>query len=83
MTKRNPKYDHRYVLKPNLSALRPGDVFLTRNAESTSKKSKFQSDLIAVTTGGRFSHALICTVPPTLVEAIRNGNYGDSAFNSS
>jgi hypothetical protein len=71
MPKRNPKYDGRYVFTPILEALRPGDVFLTRNVESALLSHKAQSRLISMATLGRFSHALMCTVPPTLIEAIR------------
>jgi len=73
MTKKNPKYNGLHVFKPNLNALRCGDVFLTRNAETTSKRDKLISDVIAMATRGHFSHALMCTAPPTLIEAIGDG----------
>jgi hypothetical protein len=73
MKTRNPKYDGLVVLKPDLNKLQAGDVFLTRNAEPTSKKAKFQADVIAKATGGRFSHAMICTELPNLIEAIGEG----------
>jgi uncharacterized protein YycO len=73
MPKHNPKYDDRYVFTPVLEALRQGDVLLTRNVESNSFSQRAQSRLIAITTGGRFSHALMCTVPPTLIEAVATG----------
>jgi len=81
MTKRNPRYDGLYVFKPDLKSPRRGDVILTRNAESTSIKGKVQSDVIAKATGGNFSHALMCTVPPTLIEAIGDGVSNISAQN--
>lgn len=73
MTERNPRYDNLQVFKPNLQNLMSGDVFLTRNAESTSFKRKAQSGAIANATGGNFSHALLCTTPPSLIEAIGDG----------
>lgn len=79
--KRNPRYDGLYVFKPDLTALRRGDVVLTRNAETTSFKGKAQSDVIAKVTGGNFSHALICTALPTLTEAIGDGVSNISAQN--
>jgi hypothetical protein len=81
MTKKNPRYNGLYVFKPNLGNLLRGDVILTRNAESTSFKGKAQSDVIAKATGGSFSHALICTVVPTLTEAIGDGVSNISAQN--
>jgi hypothetical protein len=65
MAERNPRYDGLDVFKPDLNKLLSGDVFLTRNAVSTSFKGKVQSDAIANATGGNFSHALLCTIPPT------------------
>lgn len=73
MIARNPRYDGLYVFKPDLTKLLSGDIFLTRNAESTSFKGKAQSDTIATAIGGNFSHALLCTTPPTLIEAIGDG----------
>jgi hypothetical protein len=51
----------------------PGDVVLTRNAETTSSRGKIQASLIAKSTGGNFSHALLCTRPPTFIEAVGHG----------
>jgi hypothetical protein len=73
MIQRNPRYDNLYVFKPDLSKLRAGDVLLTRNVESNSLKGRTQSAAIARATGGHFSHALLCTMPPTLMEAIGEG----------
>jgi hypothetical protein len=73
MIERNPEYDGLYVFKPNLAELQSGDIILTRNAETTSFKGKAQSDAIARATGGNFSHALLCSIPPTLIEAIGDG----------
>jgi len=73
MAERNPRYDNLYVFKPDLSKLHPGDIFLTRNVESDSLKGRTQSAAIARATGGHFSHALLCTTPPTLIEAIGEG----------
>ncbi len=73
VAKRNPRYDNLYVFKPDLSKLRPGDIILTRNVEGDSLKGRAQSAAIARATNGHFSHALFCTIPPTLMEAIGEG----------
>jgi hypothetical protein len=73
MAERNPRYNGLYVYKLDLKALQSGDVILTRNAESTSFKGKAVSHTIALVSRGNFSHALICTTPPTLIEAIDEG----------
>lgn len=61
------------VFLPNIAQLRGGDILLTFNAESEDRKGTKQSQWIATVTGGRFSHALICSTPPTFVEAIGTG----------
>ena len=73
MVERNPKYDGLHVLRLDLSRLNSGDVLLTRNVETASFIGKFVSDRIAKATRGNFSHALLCTRPPTLIEAIGHG----------
>ena len=73
MVERNPKYDGRYVYVIELSKLRPGDILLTRNAETASAKVKIQSSAIIKATRGVYSHAMLCTVPPTFIEAIGHG----------
>jgi hypothetical protein len=73
MVERNPKYDGLYVYVIDVSKLRPGDVLLTRNAETSSMKEGYQSSAIALATGGNYSHAMLCTVPPTLIEAVGHG----------
>ncbi len=73
MVERNPKYDGRYVYVIDVAKLRPGDVLLTRNAETSSMKEGYQSSAIALATGGNYSHAMLCTVPPTLIEAVGHG----------
>jgi len=70
MVERNPKYDGLHVFKLDLNRLNSGDVLLTRNAETASSTAKLVSDLIAKTTGGNFTHALLCTKPPTFIEAV-------------
>jgi hypothetical protein len=67
------RYDGLTVYLPNVGASRPGDVLLTRNMHGSSVKSPKGSDLIRRATGGRFSHALICTSPPTFLEAATTG----------
>uniref|UniRef100_A0A974AIW0 Permuted papain-like amidase enzyme, YaeF/YiiX, C92 family n=1 Tax=Bradyrhizobium quebecense TaxID=2748629 RepID=A0A974AIW0_9BRAD len=73
MKQQDPRYNGLWVFKPDLTKLRPGDVILTRNAEAISFKGKRRSDIIAKVTGGNFSHALICTALPTLIEALPDG----------
>ena len=73
MPSRNSKYDGLMIYQPDVSSLRSGDILLTKNAESDDKKDLKQSNIITRVTGGRFSHVLICSVPPTLVEAIGLG----------
>lgn len=60
------------VYLPDASALRPGDIILTRRREGGDLDVKTAS-VIAQATGGEFSHALICTSPPTLIEALPAG----------
>ena len=69
----NPKYDGLFVYAPLVSAMRPGDILLTRNAEGGDLKGKALSKTILTASGGSFDHALICTVPPTFVEAVDIG----------
>jgi hypothetical protein len=73
MVEKNPRYDNLLIFKPDLSKLRSGDVILTKNVETNSLKGRIQSATIARVTGGNFSHALLCTMPPTLIEAIGDG----------
>jgi hypothetical protein len=73
MAERNPKYDGRYVYVIDASKLKPGDVLLTCNAETSSPKGQLQSSTIAKAISGNYSHALLCTVPPTLIEAVGHG----------
>lgn len=60
------------VYLPDASALRPGDIVLTRRREGGGSHIK-AAWAIAQATGGAFSHALICTSPPTLIEALPGG----------
>lgn len=60
------------VYLPDVSALRAGDIILTRHREGAAGAVK-SSTAIAQVTGGSFSHALICTSPPTLIEALPDG----------
>jgi hypothetical protein len=79
--KQNPRYNGLQVFKSDLTKLRAGDVVLTRNAEASAFKGKGTSDVIATATRGNFSHALICTAPPTLIEALTDGVSNISAQN--
>ena len=67
------KYDGLTVYWPEVSRLRAGDILLTLNAESVDRKGSKYSRVITRATRGRFSHALICSAPPTFVEAIGSG----------
>lgn len=70
---RNSYYDGLDVYKPNVSKLVVGDILLTRNRRAESMKGRRQADVISAVTGGRFSHALLCSLPPTFIEAIGAG----------
>jgi hypothetical protein len=61
------------VFLPNVGEIRAGDILLTFNAESEDRKGSKRSRAIATATGGRFSHALVCSTPPTFAEAIGPG----------
>lgn len=67
------RYDDRIVYLPRVDLLRPGDILLTRNAEAERRRDMKQSDIIQRMTGGRFSHALICSSPPAFIEAVGSG----------
>ncbi len=66
-------YDERMVLLPDVALLRPGDVLLTRTTPLAGPIKGAQSKKIRMRTGGAFSHALICTEPPVMVEAVGTG----------
>lgn len=70
---RSTLYDGVTVYLPEVGALQPGDVLLTRNEHGRGVKGPKSSELIRRATGGRFSHALICTSPPTFLEATTTG----------
>jgi hypothetical protein len=67
------KYNGLTVFLPNIAVLLPGDILLTLNAESEGRKGLKHARVITRATRGRFSHALICSAPPTFVEAIDAG----------
>ncbi|TMJ12183.1 MAG: hypothetical protein E6G94_14325 [Alphaproteobacteria bacterium] len=67
------QYDGRTVFLPRVGLIRSGDILLTFNAESRDRAGSKTSRLITAATRGRFSHALICSSPPTFVEAISAG----------
>jgi uncharacterized protein YycO len=73
MIQRNPRYDGLHVYKVDLTKLMPGDVLLTRNAETALPPAKIFASLITIATDGNFSHAMLCTRPPTFIEAIGRG----------
>ena len=73
MAERNPYYDGRTVYCLQVSQLRMGDIVLTRNRQSLSKMGRKQSAVIAIVGASNFSHAAICSQPPTLIEAIGPG----------
>lgn len=66
-------YYGRLVYLPDVSRLLPGDIMLTTDVEGGEFKGRKQSSAIRAATRGRFSHALICSTPPTFVEAIGPG----------
>jgi hypothetical protein len=65
--------DGRTVLLPDVSRLRAGDILLTRTTPLAGFVKGTQSRKIRMKTGGSFSHAMICSEPPTMVEAIGTG----------
>lgn len=81
MVDKNPKYNGLHVFKINVAKLNAGDVLLTRNVEATTYKAALQSSAIMKATGGTFSHAMLCTVPPTFIEAIGHGVSNLSVLN--
>lgn len=66
-------YDGRTVLLPDVGRLRAGDILLTRTTPLAGFVEGTQSRKIRMKTGGSFSHAMICSEPPTMVEAIGTG----------
>lgn len=66
-------YDGRFVWLPNVDALRPGDILLTRSVYGDDGKGGIMAKAIRAATAGDFDHALICTSPPTFAEAIDVG----------
>lgn len=58
---------------PDVGSIRPGDILLTFNAESDDLRGAKASQAIRSVTRGLFSHAMICSSPPTFVEAIGPG----------
>lgn len=61
------------VWLPSPDRLRPGDIILTTGAGSEAAKERKLSGVIRAATGGRFSHALICSEPPAMIEAQPGG----------
>lgn len=72
-SKYQSKFDGRIVHLPKVEELQPGDILLTSNRESEDKQGMKQSGAIRRATKGNFSHAMICSTPPTFVEAIGSG----------
>jgi hypothetical protein len=69
----NPYYDGRTVFALQAAQLHPGDIVLTRNRHGFDDKGCKQSAIIAAAGRSNFSHAAICSQPPTLIEAIGPG----------
>lgn len=69
----DPKYDGQRIFMPLVEALRPGDLILTRNRWGERARDRKISSGIAKATGGKFSHVMVCSIPPTLVEAMPEG----------
>lgn len=66
-------YDGRIVLLPDVSQLQSGDILLTRMSPLARPRDGAQSKKIRLGTGGTFSHVLICSEPPVVIEAIGAG----------
>lgn len=66
-------YDGQMVWLPAVRLMQPGDILLTNNVESEASKGLKVSALIRTATGGQFSHAMICSSPPTFIEAVAGG----------
>lgn len=73
MAEHDPYYDGRTVFSLQVGQLRPGDIVLTRNRRDPDKKGRKQSAVIALAGASNFSHAAICSQPPTIIEAIGPG----------
>lgn len=58
---------------PILEAFRAGDIILARYKQGEMRGYRKRASAIQRATGGNFSHALIVTTPPVLVEAIGDG----------
>lgn len=82
MTEHDPYYDGRTVYSLQVAQLRPGDIVLTRNRRDPHRKGRKQSAVIAASGASIFSHAAICSQPPTLIEAIGPGVSTLSVANS-
>lgn len=67
------KFDGLKIFVADISLLRTGDVLLTRNRMTTSLRGRRQADIISAVSGGKFSHALLCTGSPTFIEAVGPG----------
>lgn len=78
----NPHYDGKTVFFLDVAKLLPGDIILTRNRLGESKMGRKQSSIIAAFGKSNFSHAMICLVPPTMIEAISSGVSTHSVANS-
>jgi hypothetical protein len=70
---RDPYYDGRTVFILEVARVRPEDIILTRNRRNARVLGRNRSALIAVAGRSNFSHASICSQPPTLIEAIGPG----------
>lgn len=75
------RYDGQHVLVFEHAALRSGDIVLTMNAMASSPMDRAKAKIISTATRGAFSHALMCTTPPTLIEAIGEGVSNISSLN--
>lgn len=69
----NHRYGGRKVFVLETASLRSGDIMLTRNSEGSGVKGPLQSDLIIRVSKGTYDHALICSQPPTFIEAVGTG----------
>ena len=67
---RDPRFDGLDIFVVMVAKLLPGDILLTRNRNDDVIKHVASSKAISFFSKGLFSHALICTYPPTFIEAI-------------
>ena len=71
MSIRTASSEHFYA--PHVGSFHAGDIILTFNALGISRIGRIKSRVIRFFSRGSFSHAMICSHPPGLIEAIGPG----------